>query len=82
MSRHINYNSFQKVISNVFSNLSKRVISNVQWISIGRWDINYDMKTINYKVDRANQDHCGPCGYDVPSSILFNTTGIKKISRR
>ena len=30
--------------------------------SLGRWNINYCSKTMNSKVDLANEDHCGPCG--------------------
>lgn len=30
--------------------------------SLGRWKINYCSKTMNSKVDLANEDHCGPCG--------------------
>ena len=63
MSRHINLISLQRVFSDAISKLPKRFISKKERISIGRWDIDYDMKTINYKIDRANQDHCGPCGY-------------------
>jgi hypothetical protein len=29
---------------------------------LGRWNINYCTKTMNSKVDLANEDHCGPCG--------------------
>jgi hypothetical protein len=65
MSRHINLSSFQKVFTDTISKLSKRFVSKKERISIGRWDIDYDMKTINYKIDRANQDYCGPCGYTV-----------------
>lgn len=65
MSRYINLNSLQKVFSDTISKLSKRFISKERENMIGRWYIDYDMKTINNKIDRANQDHCGPCGYYV-----------------
>jgi len=28
---------------------------------LGRWNLIYN-KTIDYKIDLANEDHCGPCG--------------------
>lgn len=28
---------------------------------LGRWNINYCEKITNTKIDRANEDHCGPC---------------------
>ena len=29
---------------------------------LGRWHMEKCNKKINNKVDRANEDHCGPCG--------------------
>jgi hypothetical protein len=29
---------------------------------LGRWDIVYDSKIINKKIDLSNNDHCGSCG--------------------
>ncbi len=29
--------------------------------ALGRWRLMHD-KCIDYKVDLANEDHCGPCG--------------------
>ena len=31
---------------------------------LGRWNINYCEKITNKKIDRSNEDHCGPCGYE------------------
>ena len=28
---------------------------------LGRWDIKYDTKVIDRKIDQANHDHCGCC---------------------
>ncbi len=30
-------------------------------ILLGRWYINYCPKKTNFKIDWANEDHCGPC---------------------
>lgn len=29
---------------------------------LGRWGMDYCSKKTNFKVDLANEDHCGPCG--------------------
>jgi hypothetical protein len=29
---------------------------------LGRWQLHYDPKIVHYKVDQANEDHCGCCG--------------------
>jgi hypothetical protein len=28
---------------------------------LGRWQLHYDPKIVNSKVDQANEDHCGCC---------------------
>jgi hypothetical protein len=28
---------------------------------LGRWHLHYDPKIVNFKVDQANEDHCGCC---------------------
>lgn len=28
---------------------------------LGRWNLHYDPKIVNSKVDQANEDHCGCC---------------------
>jgi len=29
---------------------------------VGRWRTEECKKTMNYKIDLSNEDHCGPCG--------------------
>ena len=31
-------------------------------LTLGRWHLTECPKTIDRKVDWANEDHCGPCG--------------------
>lgn len=32
-------------------------------LPLGRWKINNcNIQQLNYKIDMANEDHCGPCG--------------------
>ena len=40
----------------------KRVMGRENPLPIGRWKRETCMKTLNYKVDMSNEDHCGPCG--------------------
>jgi hypothetical protein len=35
---------------------------------IGRWAVDYNINTINRKVDLSNEDHCGTC-VSVPEQI-------------
>lgn len=28
---------------------------------LGRWQLNRNVKQINFKIDMANEDHCGTC---------------------
>lgn len=30
---------------------------------LGRWEIDYREHIIKKKVEMANEDHCGPCGF-------------------
>ena len=50
------------IIEIIYNILSNRFNSKTQIIKLGRWDINYNKKIINRKVDLSNEDHCGPCG--------------------
>ena len=34
---------------------------------LGRWNIDYNSKKLNMKIDLSNEDHCGPCGQYVLS---------------
>ena len=38
----------------------------------GRWNVENNIKQINYKVDLSNEDHCGSCGEYALSKIEFN----------
>jgi len=55
----------------IISNIPK-IVKNAEFMSfgmfkthkppqLGRWNLMHD-KSIDYKVDLANEDHCGPCG--------------------
>lgn len=35
---------------------------------LGRWHIDPCPTKFGTKVDRANEDHCGPCGFSEPSA--------------
>ena len=35
--------------------------ANVPTTKLGRWQLHYDPKIVNSKVDQATEDHCGCC---------------------
>lgn len=37
--------------------------SNTDTINLGRWNRLTCEKLLNDRIDRSNNDHCGPCGY-------------------
>ena len=39
----------------------QKIIPNDLPKPLGRWNIEYCNKKINYKIDLSNEDHCGPC---------------------
>ena len=41
----------------------KKFAVSEQKVLLGRWGINSCQNKINTKVDRSNEDHCGPCSY-------------------
>jgi len=45
------------IINKIFNYIKKQ-----PKITLGRWNIDYNIKQINKKVDLSNEDHCGPCG--------------------
>jgi hypothetical protein len=36
-------------------------MSGINSTKLGRWNLHYDPKIVNSKVDQANEDHCGCC---------------------
>lgn len=44
--------------------------------NLGRWNITYDTKKIDRKVDLANEDHCGPCGMYISKKKNIKNTNI------
>lgn len=47
---------------------------------LGRWNIEQCDKKLNYKIDLANEDHCGPCGKYV--KIVLNNPNRNNISSK
>ena len=35
--------------------------TNANVTKLGRWQLHYDPRVVNSKVDQANEDHCGCC---------------------
>jgi len=54
--------SYPKIIINNVIRISKRILGQeIELKPLGRWNLLYDQRLDN-KIDRANEDHCGPCG--------------------
>jgi hypothetical protein len=43
-------------------NFIRRILKPTSTTQLGRWQLHYDPKIVNSKVDQANEDHCGCCG--------------------
>jgi hypothetical protein len=43
-------------------NFIRRILKPTSTTNLGRWQLHYDPKIVNSKVDQANEDHCGCCG--------------------
>ena len=62
---------------NVFNNLQKyykRIMNSNNKLPLGRWDLIYDHR-MQKRIDRANEDHCGPCG-----SMYMQNTNVDSIN--
>jgi hypothetical protein len=47
-------------MNRTFSSLFKRFHNPVQ-LPLGRWQLDYCSKKLDYKVNLTNEDHCGTC---------------------
>lgn len=55
----------------------KRFISEDRKV-LGRWNIDYCVKKVDYKVHLSNEDHCGPCGlYELDKKVPIVETEVK-----
>ncbi len=68
-------NIVKELLVNIFTKRAP-----VHPIQLGRWGITTCHKTINNKIDFANEDHCGPCGqYLIKNKNLStNLNDVKK----
>ena len=41
--------------------IRRLLLTNMPVTKLGRWQLHYDPKIVNSKVDQANEDHCGCC---------------------
>jgi hypothetical protein len=72
-----------KYTFSVFNNLQKyykRIINSNNKLPLGRWDLIYDHR-MQKRIDRANEDHCGPCGstYIQNASVDENVNDVKDL---
>ena len=68
---------------NIINRFLNFIIKEQPKMTLGRWNIDYNIKQLNKKVDLANEDHCGPCGNYIigkkHESILLNDKDKKSI---
>ena len=57
----------KKYLNNETINLIKRQKFNNT--NLGRWKIEEDFDKTKLKIDYANIDNCGPCGYEINNKI-------------
>ena len=61
---------------NIFYRIINFVKKEQPKLVLGRWNIDYNTKKINKKIDLSNEDHCGPCGQYIVKKkyedILYN----------
>jgi hypothetical protein len=55
---YIIISNIPKIIKN---NINLSLLKNQPPPQLGRWNLVYNKK-MDYKIDLANEDHCGPCG--------------------
>jgi hypothetical protein len=48
--------------SEVPTQVSRWITQGTEIKPVGRWSIETCDKKINARIDRSNEDHCGPCG--------------------
>lgn len=57
----------KRILNIIMNQFGKKLSTNTP---LGRWNIDYCLTKTALKVDRANEDHCGPCGQ---YNIIKNT---------
>ena len=56
------------ISSSLIAMLPKRLFGSNQMMALGRWGIECE-KGKAILADRANEDHCGPCGFNGPQDV-------------
>jgi hypothetical protein len=59
----MNFNRIFKIQSLIKNILKKNFYNSCNTQQLGRWKIENDFKKTKIKIDLANIDNCGPCGY-------------------
>jgi hypothetical protein len=51
-----------KFITNIVQQMKRSILKPKEKKVLGRWNMEYNTKKMNHKIDLSNEDHCGPCG--------------------
>lgn len=56
-------------IQNIIQRCIRKIVAKEPSKLLGRWNIDYCNRTLDKKVDLSNEDHCGPCGQYMITSL-------------
>jgi hypothetical protein len=65
-----------KFITTIVQKMKRIVLNPQEKRVLGRWNMEYNTKKMNHKIDLSNEDHCGPCG----QYILNTNTNMKNMN--
>lgn len=51
-----------KFITTILQKMKRSILNPQEKRVLGRWNMEYNTKKMNHKIDLSNEDHCGPCG--------------------
>jgi len=58
---------FSQISKSIIRRITKRIDLTPTPVHLGRWTLDYCPNRIDYKIEFANEDHCGPCGQKIKS---------------
>ena len=65
-----------KFITTIVQKMKRIVLKPQEKRVLGRWNMEYNTKKMNHKIDLSNEDHCGPCGQYILNTNTNTNTNI------
>ncbi len=50
-------------VTELLNNIKKMILRRDYPTPLGRWGLKLSDKQVVHRIERANEDHCGPCGH-------------------